>query len=79
MQPEINNTDFGAWKQGITKNLNGGYNFRTNEWAETKGTFFVVVKRIFEESFCEGLKSLKGVVYRRLMAIEEVMGDSLKK
>lgn len=37
---------------------NGGYNFRTNEWAEAKGTFFVV-KRIFEESFCESLKASK--------------------
>lgn len=60
------------------KNLNGGYNFRTNEWAEAKRNFFLLLKEFFEESFCESLKSIKGVVYRRLVAIEEVMGDSLK-
>ena len=51
MQPEINNTDFGAWKQGITKNLNGGYNFRTNEWAETKGTFLLLLKEFLRRVF----------------------------
>ena len=50
----------------ITKYLNGGYSFRAKEWAEAKRTCFIVVKSIFEESFCESLKTPKGIVYRKI-------------